>query len=661
MSSKIVTLEQLQNELTSTLSRIRDFMDSEIGELELDVSTQLGDKFDDAYVQNGYLYLCKGEQQLRLGPFSGGGETYDDTELRGRIEDIEEQESTWSAKYTKPSSGIPKTDLASAVQTSLSRADSALQEHQSLDGYATEQWVDDKGYLTAHQSLVAYRTAAAQDIIDGGKQDKIDATHKLSYAYLSGTPTIPTVNDAVLTIKQGGVTKGTFSANASTATTISLEAGSGESYDDTELRERIEGIEDKEDEWDAKYSKPSTGIPANDLASGVLPTFRIDPEEGIYQINMHDISARYDYNANEITTTYARKSEIPSLTGYATEGYVNAHHDNTKQDKLIAGEGITIAADGKTISASGGSEDGATFTPSVDVSGDISWTNDKGLPNPTARNIMGPQGADGNVILVDNTLPSTADRNEGDIFINSVTFDVYKYKAASIEDWILVGNIKGAAGQNGTNGADGHSPVITATKSGTTTAIKVDGVAIASILDGAKGDKGDKGNQGEQGIQGIQGIQGPQGEQGPQGPAGADGAKGDAFTYEDFTAEQLAALKGPKGDTGNTGPQGPQGEKGDTGSQGPQGATGANGHSPVVTASKSGTVTTIKVDGTSIATINDGATGATGATGIQGPKGDTGAAGHTPVKGTDYWTSADRQGIINDVLAAIPIYGGTIV
>ena len=32
-----------------------------------------------------------------------------------------------NAKYTKPSSGIPKTDLASAVQTSLGKADTALQ------------------------------------------------------------------------------------------------------------------------------------------------------------------------------------------------------------------------------------------------------------------------------------------------------------------------------------------------------------------------------------------------------------------------------------------------------------------------------------------------------------------------------------------------------
>lgn len=35
--------------------------------------------------------------------------------------------STWSAKYDKPSGGIPKTDLASAVQTSLGLADTSVQ------------------------------------------------------------------------------------------------------------------------------------------------------------------------------------------------------------------------------------------------------------------------------------------------------------------------------------------------------------------------------------------------------------------------------------------------------------------------------------------------------------------------------------------------------
>ena len=37
------------------------------------------------------------------------------------------EKTTWNAKYAKPSGGIPKTDLASAVQTSLGKADTALQ------------------------------------------------------------------------------------------------------------------------------------------------------------------------------------------------------------------------------------------------------------------------------------------------------------------------------------------------------------------------------------------------------------------------------------------------------------------------------------------------------------------------------------------------------
>ena len=62
-----------------------------------------------------------------------------------------------------------------------------------------------------------------------------------------------------------------------------------------------------------------------------------------------------------------------------------------------------------------------------------------------------------------------------------------------------------------------------------------------------------KGEKGDTGPQGIQGEKGDTGEQGIQGPKGE---KGDAFTYEDFTAEQLASLKGEKGDTGEQGPPG---------------------------------------------------------------------------------------------------------
>lgn len=55
----------------------------------------------------------------------------------------------------------------------------------------------------------------------------------------------------------------------------------------------------------------------------------------------------------------------------------------------------------------------------------------------------------------------------------------------------------------------------------------------------------------------------------------------------------------------------------------------------MVTASKVGTVTTISVDGTAIATINDGAQGVQGETGPTGPKGEQGPAGTNGTNGTN--------------------------
>lgn len=51
--------------------------------------------------------------------------------------------------YSKPSGGIPKTDLASAVQTSLGKADTALQSVPSE--YVTETELNNKGYSTSSQ------------------------------------------------------------------------------------------------------------------------------------------------------------------------------------------------------------------------------------------------------------------------------------------------------------------------------------------------------------------------------------------------------------------------------------------------------------------------------------------------------------------------------
>ena len=70
-----------------------------------------------------------------------------------------------------------------------------------------------------------------------------------------------------------------------------------------------------------------------------------------------------------------------------------------------------------------------------------------------------------------------------------------------------------------------------------------------------------------------------------------------------------------------------------------EGGKGDDGFSPTVSVSKSGKVTTVSFtdkDGEKTATINDG------------------ADGKTPVKGTDYYTEADKAEMVSAVIAALP-------
>lgn len=115
------------------------------------------------------------------------------------------------------------------------------------------------------------------------------------------------------------------------------------------------------------------------------------------------------------------------------------------------------------------------------------------------------------------------------------------------------------------------------------------------------------------------------------------------------------ALKGEKGDTGPTGPAGP------AGAAGAVGAAGADGVTPHIGSNKHWFIGT--QDTGIVAEGKDGAAGAKGETGPQGPTGATGPqgpqgpAGKTPVKGTDYFTQADKQEIAEDAAALVDLSG----
>ena len=134
------------------------------------------------------------------------------------------------------------------------------------------------------------------------------------------------------------------------------------------------------------------------------------------------------------------------------------------------------------------SGDVTVFVPNVTEEGIISWTNDAGLPNPTPRNIKGPQGPKGDTGATGPQGPQ---------------------------------GIQGETGPQGPQGLKGDT--------GDT---------------GPQGETGPRGPQGEQGPQGEIGPQGPQGLQGeigPKGDTGDTGPQGPAATITVGTTTTLPA------------------------------------------------------------------------------------------------------------------------
>ena len=197
-------------------------------------------------------------------------------------------------------------------------------------------------------------------------------------------------------------------------------------------------------------------------------------------------------------------------------------------------------------------ESGATYTPSVDEDGLLSWENNKGLENPEPVNIRGPQGPKGDTGDMGPQGPTGPQGETG---------------------------AKGDTGDTGPQGPKGDT--------GDTGPQGPEGPQGPAGLQGESGPKGDTGEQGPAGPQGEPGLKGDKGDTGPQGLKGDQGESGATYTpsvdedgilswandkgLENPEPVSIRGPQGPKGDTGDTGPQGPKGDTGDPGPQGPAG------------------------------------------------------------------------------------------
>ena len=208
----------------------------------------------------GNIDVAKSELQplaTRTGLVGGNLVQYDSTaqtlkDSGKKISDLATT-SQVNAKYTKPSGGIPKTDLASDVQTSLGKADSALQAkdisgkanlsggntfsgNQVITGYldirgtAAEKHLKTRGiggsdgngnssdlYLQYSSNYKTYFGNTAQSSLNA------DGSISINGKTAATTDQIPAAaNNGTLTIQKNGTNVATFGANQSTNTTANI-------------------------------------------------------------------------------------------------------------------------------------------------------------------------------------------------------------------------------------------------------------------------------------------------------------------------------------------------------------------------------------------------------------------------------------------------------
>ena len=233
----------------------------------------------------------------------------------------------------------------------------------SLNGYATEQWVNSKGFLTTHQSLADYAKKTDIPNMDGyvtseqlsTKQDKGD------YALKSDIKPIPSVLSAFNNDVGYLTTHQDLTPYAKKTDIPSLEGYATQQWvTDKNYLTQHQSLEDY-------YTKSEVDNKFNDF-SGVTST---------------DLT-KY-YTKVESDGKYATKEEIPSLEGYATEnwvtqqGYLTQHQDLTdyaRKAEIKTVNGHSLIGSGDIQIEVGSSVDMSNYYTKTDSDGKYALKTD---------------------------------------------------------------------------------------------------------------------------------------------------------------------------------------------------------------------------------------------------------------------------------------------
>ena len=181
----------------------------------------------------------------------------------------------------------------------------------------------------------------------------------------------------------------------------------------------------------------------------------LDLTAGTWQVYIHGNA--YDAETDTVTTRITTNTAYLKVEAAETDNPFPSVTPSFAETLAAEIENALEVANGVRQDAAAGAFDGATFKPSVSTAGDLSWTNDKGLPNPDSVNIKGVPGKDGNDFQIlgyydslDALEASVTDPSPGDAYGVGVEqpYDIYIYDAAG-DRWVNNGPVQGAKGDPG--------------------------------------------------------------------------------------------------------------------------------------------------------------------------------------------------------------------
>lgn len=98
---------------------------------------------------------------------------------------------------------------------------------------------------------------------------------------------------------------------------------------------------------------------------------------------------------NGVSVSSVKQTTTSSADGGSNVMTVTLSNGTTSTFTVRNGSKGSSGSNGTNGKDGADGKDGATFTPSVDSAGNLSWTNNKGLTNPPTVNIKGPKGDKG--------------------------------------------------------------------------------------------------------------------------------------------------------------------------------------------------------------------------------------------------------------------------